>query len=315
MVCALAAGMAMHGCGWTFGWDDYGGLTGGESDETGGYERTYFIAECTVYDVCQNTPLNGIGFDLQSALDNAGWTGQFKLNSGVRLTQFIDSIFRPGIGQDATGADSSTFAIFAGHANVGWIQVSKTDPVTLGCAMPLDNNLSLGSGSGDKAAVLAMVSSCSGYARRDGNNVPTADCFKASFSDSHLRQLLAFHNSPSVPNGQMEAFFNTLKVETVADLGFGYEPDYNNLSAWMDVMTVYYYPGQGENSPIVYTTRYHGGEDNLEDIHYDANLYTGEWIADNPEPKDYNDIAITAHTSLGADVQACAPQPANKGCY
>jgi hypothetical protein len=309
------AGLAAHGCGWTFGWDDYGDSTTSEDDETGGYERTYFIGECTDYIDCPNTPLNGIGFDLRSALDNSGWAGQFKLNSGVTLTQFIDSIFQPGIGQDATGADASTFAIFAGHANVGWIQVSKTDPVTLGCAMPLDNNLALGSGSGDKAAVFAMVSSCSGYARRDQNDTPTDECFTAHFSDSELRQLLAFHNSASVPNGQMEAFFNTLKVETVWDLGVGNEPDYNNLSAWMDVMTAHYYPGQGENSPIVYTTRYASGEHNLEDIHYDANLYTGEWIAENPEPKSRDDVARSAHTSLGANVQACMPQPAAEGCY
>jgi hypothetical protein len=106
-----------------------------------------------------------------------------------------------------------------------------------------------------------------------------------------------------------------LKVETVLDLGLGNEPDYNNLSAWMDVMTTHYYPGQGENSPIIYTTRYNSGEYNLEEIHYDANLYTGEWIADNPEPKHRDDIAITHHSSLGENVQTCVPQPADAGCY
>jgi hypothetical protein len=307
--------VAAHGCGWTFGWDDYESLTAGESDETGDYERTYFIAECTAYVDCENTPLNSVGFGLQSALDNAGWTGKFKLNSGVMLTQFIDAIFLPGIGQDATGADSSTFAVYAGHANVGWIQASTTDPVTMGCVMPLDNLLALGLGSGDKAAVLAMVSSCSGYARRDENDIPTADCFTAHFGDGALRQLLAFHNSPSVPSGQMEAFFNTLKVETVLDLGHGYEPDYNNVSAWMDVMTVHYYPGQGENSPIVYTTRYNSGEYNIENIHYDTNLYTGKWVAENPEPKHRDDVARTVHSSPGVDVHTCMPQPAEKGCY
>ena len=185
----------------------------------------------------------------------------------------------------------------------------------LSCTMSLDNNLSLGSGSGDKTAVFAMVSSCSGYARRDQNNTPTVDCFTAHFTDSQLRQLLAFHNSAGVPNGQMEAFFNTLKVETVLDQGLGNEPDYNNVSAWMDMMTVHLYPGQGENSPIVYTTRYNSGEYNLEDIHYDANLYTGTWIADNPEPKNPNDIAISVHTILGAGVQNCLPQPASADCY
>ena len=111
--------VAMPGCGWEFGWDDYGGLPG-ETGETGDdYERTYFIAECTDYSECPNTPLNSVGFDLRSALDNSGWTGQFKLNGGVRLTQFVDNFFLPGIGEDATGADAATFAVFAGHANVG----------------------------------------------------------------------------------------------------------------------------------------------------------------------------------------------------
>ena len=49
---------AFAGCGWELGWDDYGGLTG-ETGETGDdYERTYFIAECTDYNECSNTPLN-----------------------------------------------------------------------------------------------------------------------------------------------------------------------------------------------------------------------------------------------------------------
>jgi hypothetical protein len=83
---ALSA-VAFAGCGWEFGWDDYGGLPGETGDD---YERTYFIAECTDYNECSNTPLNSVGFDLRSALENLGWTGQFKLNGGVRLTQFID---------------------------------------------------------------------------------------------------------------------------------------------------------------------------------------------------------------------------------
>ena len=84
--------IAFSGCGWEFGWDDYGGLPDetGETGETGDYERTYFIAECTDYSECPNMPLNSVGFDLRSALDNSGWTGQFKLNGGVKLTQFID---------------------------------------------------------------------------------------------------------------------------------------------------------------------------------------------------------------------------------
>lgn len=181
--------------------------------------------------------------------------------------------------------------------------------------MQLRPNMALGYGSGAEADVLAMVSSCSGYARYDGNNIPTSECFKASFLPNSLRQILAFHNSASVPNNQLEAFFNTLKTETLADLGTFNEPDYNNLSAWMDVMTTHYYPGKGENSPIVYTTRYNYGENNLEEIHYAANLYTGAWIADNPGPKSLNDVAISAHTSLGADVQNCVPNEPMWGCY
>lgn len=132
--CALTIGLTVSGCGWEFGWDDYGDSGGAETGETGDYERTYFIAECTDYIECPNTPLNSVGFGLQSTLENSGWTGDFKLNSGVTLTQFIDAQLRPGIGQDATGADARTFVVYAGHANVGWIQISHTDPITMGCA-------------------------------------------------------------------------------------------------------------------------------------------------------------------------------------
>ena len=169
----VLSALGASGCVWSgVGWDEYASIGTDETETGDDYEKTYFIAECTDYTVCPNTPINSVGFELEASMQASNWTGDFKLNSGVRLTQFIDDQLQPQIGQDSTGADSRTFAVYAGHANVGWIQVSHTDPTTQDCAMPLAGNLGLGAGAGGKAGVFAMVSSCSGYAVRGVDNIP-----------------------------------------------------------------------------------------------------------------------------------------------
>jgi hypothetical protein len=103
------------------------------------------------------------------------------------------------------------------------------------------------------------------------------------------------------------------------DLGSFSEPDYNNVDAWLDVMTTPYYPGTKENSPIVYTRRAQYGDEylHLMDIHYDTNIYTGKWIKDMPEALDTQDIGISASTDLGANVQVCKTPPEYQswGCF
>lgn len=220
-------------------------------------QRTYFIEESTDFtgNGCENTDLNNVTSYLRSVLKAARWTGVRYTNSSAWPQDFYEASFGIG-GFDNLYSDTKTLSVYAGHGNINLLQFGF--PRNGQCIVNINNQMRLGTLSGDQAAYMMYLTSCTmnvgGLANLYGNEV---------------HQQFGYHNSPSIHDGQPGQFFD-------ATAGV------SNKNAWLAVMEDK--PGwfTGDNSPIVLT--FGTDASDSQNKHNNAKLKAGSWLGPASEP-------------------------------
>ena len=169
---------AVIGCGcglYTNPWDpppQHGGETGGEVGD-----KTFFIAEVTTYssaaNSCRDFDVATVTEDFKRTLQLDQWTGQRRISSQTRPSDFYDKGF-VDYGKDDLYADSKRVAVFAGHGHVGFHSFFLTDPERPDVCLGDTAAYMGGQNAGDQQSLFINVASCGGTFDTDpqGPNYP-----------------------------------------------------------------------------------------------------------------------------------------------
>lgn len=186
----------------------------------------YWIDESTDFtgNGCENADLNDVTSSLKQRLDSDGWGGTRWVNANAWPEDFIE---QNSGGIDHIAGDDETLSVYAGHGNRALIQFGFQRAGR--CVVSFSASTRLGTQGGNEAAYAMWVTSCTA----------NLDSLSRHF-DQQVRQIFAYHNSPSVKDDQPRDFYE----ET---------DDLRNERAWIEEMEDR--PGwfTGDNSPIALT--------------------------------------------------------------
>jgi hypothetical protein len=201
--------------------------------------NTFYFEESTDFtnNGCPNSEdLNAVTGGLTTQLLNDGWTGFRYKNAEAWPQDLAESCSSSyGGGLDSTYGDTATLTVFGGHGNENG-QLFYGYPHDGKCHARFNatlngNNLvmRLGSMSGNRSGYGVYLSSCS----------LNTDSLVSQANHQWLNQQFGYHNSPSIGDNQVRAWWNAIGWPT------------NDRQAWLDEMEDR--PGlfTGDNSPIV----------------------------------------------------------------
>ncbi|MCX4240395.1 hypothetical protein OEB96_07210 [Paraliomyxa miuraensis] len=220
---------------------DSEGDGGSGLDDTQGAEappppaKSYFIAESMDFtdNGCENADVNEVSASLRDELDDDGWVGTRVTDGNTQPSDFIDANKEP-FGRDHLESDAVSLAVYAGHGEIDRIQwgTQDDDPAVdtprHRCGAEFSDDVRLGSMAGGWAKAVALLTSCNG----------SLECYETSLARSSATQIFAFNNSPLLWGNASGRFYR--KSDHMP-----------NRDAW--IMAMDNRPGQGKNSPVVYT--------------------------------------------------------------
>lgn len=286
--------------------DDGADSTGSGGDvEFPGDPLTFFIEETTQFGPspialgCNNDDVNNVGNQLQQAMLDAGWTGEYLNNAEGSAYHFVDPSVGVGsaFGQDGAFADSRRVTVYASHGNVNLLQWGSPGPTPMGappdCRIRINEGMKLGSLVGDISGAAIYATSCTAYVLDD----KLIETLKAG---AEIGQHFGWHNSPYISNGLLASFFDQTGT-SIIDGNDGPFPVHNR-EAFIGIGQSK--PGLSENSPVVYTP----GQTAPEVVarHFGARMRLGIGLEDDiPEPQD-PDIFNVAWVDNGTS-ETCNP--------
>ena len=277
----------------------------GGQPEFPGDPLTFFIEETTQFaavsgvEQCDNDDVNNVGDQLQQAMLDAGWTGEYLGNADGSAYHFNDP--SPGVGspfgEDGSFSDARRVTVYAGHGNVNLLQWGHPGPTPAGasgnCLLNINIDMRLGSLAGDVSGAAIYATSCTAY-------VPGNSLVLTLGAGAEIGQHFGWHNSPHISDGLLAAFFDQTGT-SIVDGDSGPFPVHNR-EAFMGIGQSK--PGLSENSPVMYTPGQSAPE--VVDRHFNARMHSGIGLEDIiPEPQD-PDIYNIAWVDNGTS-ETCNP--------